>query len=71
MVNRCGLKKGTSALAERIQGWSTPFDLTYIELRGIGLTDEQIARRLKISLDALNHSAWRAGLKTKRERQTP
>jgi hypothetical protein len=55
---------------ERISGHKTPFDLVYTELKSIGLDDEQIARRMGMSLDALGHAARRAGLKPYRKAKT-
>jgi DNA-directed RNA polymerase specialized sigma24 family protein len=50
-------------MPERVPGWKPPIDLTYIELRELGLNDNQIAQRLGISLDTMKHALYRAGIK--------
>lgn len=51
------------SMPERVEGWKPPIDLTYIELRELGLNDNQIAQRLGISLDTMKHALYRAGIK--------
>jgi ribosomal protein L13E len=50
-------------MPERVEGWKPPLDLSYIEMRELGLDDDQIAGRLGISLDTMRRALSRAGIK--------